>query len=164
MQMSMFLSEEPPASPSALPGCERAWLTRAATSCSPILPSLTAIAPAGSSGRMSLASCPVAADGILVPSSGVWGNSGMGSPGECLTLNMSEHAASPSLSRSDAAVCSLSDILETGDVPQRFLLTAKACAGILRRAEKRGKQLPPQLAHALQAVADSGQISTVTGD
>jgi hypothetical protein len=75
---------------------------------------------------------------------------------------MSEHAASPSLSRNDAAVCSLSDILETGGVPQRFSLTAKACAGILRRAEKRGKSLPPQLAHALQAVADSEPISTAT--
>jgi hypothetical protein len=59
-------------------------------------------------------------------------------------------------------VCSLSDILETGDVPQRFFLTPKACAGILRRAEKRGKELPPQLRHALDAVVASGRISTAT--
>jgi hypothetical protein len=70
-----------------------------------------------------------------------------------LTLNTSEHAASPSLSRNGDAVCSLSDILETGAVPQRFFLTAKACRGILRRADKRGKDLPPQLLQALQAVA-----------
>jgi hypothetical protein len=68
------------------------------------------------------------------------------------------------LSRSDDAVCSLSDILETGDVPQRYYLTAKACQGILRRAEKRGKDLPPQLAHALQAVAGLEQTSTLTED
>ena len=53
----------------------------------------------------------------------------------------------------DASVCSLSDILETGDVPQRYFLTAKACAGILRRAEKRGKELPEALKSALVAVA-----------
>jgi hypothetical protein len=43
--------------------------------------------------------------------------------------------------------------LETGDVPQRFFLSATACKGILRRAEKRGKQLPQQLAQALLLVA-----------
>ncbi len=54
---------------------------------------------------------------------------------------------------SDAAVCSLSETLETGDVPQRFFLSATACQGILRRAEKRGKVLPPQLRQALEQVA-----------
>jgi hypothetical protein len=54
--------------------------------------------------------------------------------------------------------------LEIGGVPQRFSLTAKACAGILRRAEKRGKSLPPQLAHALQAVADSEPTLTAMAD
>jgi hypothetical protein len=37
---------------------------------------------------------------------------------------------------------SLSDILETGDVPRRYFLSATACRGILRRAEKRGRELP----------------------
>jgi hypothetical protein len=32
-------------------------------------------------------------------------------------------------------------------------LSAKACAGILRRAERRGKSLPPMLKAALEAVA-----------
>ena len=43
----------------------------------------------------------------------------------------------------------LSDILETGDVPQRFFLSATACRGILRRAAKRGKSLPSALHEAL---------------
>jgi hypothetical protein len=43
--------------------------------------------------------------------------------------------------------------LETGAVPQRFYLSPKACAGILRRAEKRGKELPAALDRALRAVA-----------
>ena len=152
MQLT-FLSEEPPAKVSQSPDCARDWLTHAETSRSPILPSLIAIAPVGSSGRMCLGSCPATEDGILAPSSGRWGNSGMGSPTECLTLSTCEHASFPELFPSEDGVCSLSDILETGDVPRRFYLTAKACAGILRRAEKRGKELPEALSVALKAVA-----------
>jgi hypothetical protein len=70
----------------------------------------------------------------------------MGSHIEFSTLNGSEWPR-------DAVVCSLSDTLEIGAVPQRFYLSAKACAGILRRAEKRGKQLPEALKIALEAVA-----------
>ena len=54
---------------------------------------------------------------------------------------------------SAASVCSLSAILETGDVPRRYYLSAKACRGILRRAAKRGKELPIQLHRALVQVA-----------
>jgi hypothetical protein len=43
----------------------------------------------------------------------------------------------------------LSQILE--DTPQeKYYLSAKACQGILRRAEKRGKQLPQELKEALE--------------
>ena len=52
----------------------------------------------------------------------------------------------------------LSQVLEKGSIPQRFFLSGTACAGILRRAEKRGKSLPPSLHAALQAVA-LGQTS-----
>jgi hypothetical protein len=52
----------------------------------------------------------------------------------------------------DDGVSSLSDIL-TGDAPQRYYLTPRACTGILRRAAKRGKDLPPMLSVALQQVA-----------
>jgi hypothetical protein len=97
---------------------------------------------------------------ILRPFSHSFGNAGMGSPTEFLTLNMSEWTALDGLSLSDDGVCSLSDILETGDVPQQYYLSPKACAGILRRAGNRGKELPQQLQAALQAVADSEQTST----
>jgi hypothetical protein len=107
---------------------------------------LTDIGPDGWSGRTSPAYCPVQEDGTLVPSSGAWANSGMGGPIESWTLSTSDWP-------SDAAVCSLSDVLEAGSVPQRFYLSATACRGILRRAEKRGKQLPRFLADALRAVA-----------
>jgi DNA (cytosine-5)-methyltransferase 1 len=45
MQLSMFSSAELPAKASASLDSEKAWLTRVATSCSPILPLLSAIAP-----------------------------------------------------------------------------------------------------------------------
>ena len=141
-----FLSEEPPAKVSQSRDFAKDLMTLAEISCSPILPSLHNIAPSGWFGRTSPASCPATEDGILVPFSERWGNAGMGSPTECLTLSSTEfHSA--------AAVCSLSDVLEIGDVPQRFYLSATACRGILRRAEKRGKKLPGQLQHALLAVA-----------
>jgi hypothetical protein len=54
----------------------------------------------------------------------------------------------------DAAVCSLSSVLDPAQsIPSRFFLSSKACAGILRRAEKRGKELPPLLLEALKQVA-----------
>jgi hypothetical protein len=55
----------------------------------------------------------------------------------------------------DAVVCSLSQVLETGSIPPRYFLSAKACAGILRRAEARGKTLPEQLLSALRSSADA---------
>lgn len=42
----------------------------------------------------------------------------------------------------------LSQILED-NVPQKYYLSPKACQGILRRAERRGKKLPPLLEKAL---------------
>jgi hypothetical protein len=153
MQTSMFSSEEHPASRFPSLDSVRDFVTRVATSCLPTVPLLNATAPVGWFGKTSPVSCRVIRGGILEPSSGCWLNSGMGSPTEFLTLSTSEwnHTLVPS--RSDGGVCSLSDVLETGDVPRRFYLSPKACRGILRRAEKRGKQLPPSLAEALQAVA-----------
>jgi hypothetical protein len=58
----------------------------------------------------------------------------------------------------------LSDVLETSAVPPRFYLSAKACAGILRRAERRGKDLPPALQSALEAVAGSAPAASLTED
>lgn len=72
---------------------------------------------------------------------------GHGQLGGFSMLNISEWP-------NDAGVCSLSSILEIGSIPPRFYLSEKACAGILRRAEKRGKELPPALRQALVGVAE----------
>jgi hypothetical protein len=81
-------------------------------------------------------------------------NSGILSPTQCWTLSTSDW-------RSGATVCSLSEVLETGEVHRRYFLTSKACQGILRRAEKRGKELPPQLKAAMEEVART--TSTLPG-
>ena len=61
---------------------------------------------------------------------------------EFLTLNTGE---CPSV----AVESTLSSILE-GNAPVKYYLSAKACEGILRRAERRGKELPPMLKTALE--------------
>ena len=138
--------EEPLANPSVLPESERDWIRRVATWRSSIFAWLGEWALGGSSGRMSQMSSVSIKDGILEPFSGSWENAGMGGPTECWTLNSSEF-------RSGAAASLLSDILETGDLPQRYYLSPTACAGILRRAEKRGKTLPSALERTLRIVA-----------
>ena len=53
----------------------------------------------------------------------------------------------------DADVSLLSQILEI-NAPQKYYLSQKACQGILRRAAKRGKELPTHLRSALEAKAE----------
>lgn len=48
---------------------------------------------------------------------------------------------------------SLSQVLVTGSIPQKYFLSARACAGILARAQKRGKILPHSLRAALERSA-----------
>jgi len=72
-------------------------------------------------------------------------NSGMWDPIGCLTRS--------SLEFPNAAVASsLSDVLEP-NVHSRFSLSPKAAAGILRRANKRDRDLPPQLEKVLRLLA-----------
>ena len=61
---------------------------------------------------------------------------------EFLTRNIGE-------SPSAAVESTLSQILEA-NVPKKYYLSAKACEGILRRAERHGKELPPMLKTALE--------------
>ena len=145
-EQSTFWPEEHLASLSPLPETERDWMMRVATSPLSLLDLLIDYGPYGWCGRTSPASCRSTEDGRLEPSSECWSNSGMASRGESWTLSTLEYP-------SDGGACSLSDILETGELPQRYWLTPRACRGILRRAAKRGKELPWALQSALLAVA-----------
>ena len=145
-EQSTFWPEEHLASLSPSPVSEQDWMTRVATSPSSLLDLLADSGPYGWCGRTSPVSCRLMEDGRLEPSSECWSSAGMGSPTEFSTLNTLEYP-------SDGVASSLSDILETGEVPQRYYLSATACRGILRRAGKRGKELPEALRSALLAVA-----------
>lgn len=90
----------------------------------------------------------------MEPCSGKWLGGGAGSLTEFWTYSSSEFPR-------DAAVSLLSDILEVGSVPQRYFLSPKACAGILRRAELRGKRLPEQLRAALEAAIEGTGETTL---
>lgn len=80
--------------------------------------------------------------------SGPWAGSGILSEhGELLMLSTTAYPSE----EEGFSVCSLAEILEP-DVAPKYYLSPKACAGILRRAEKRGKKLPP-LRAALTQVA-----------
>ena len=72
-----------------------------------------------------------------------WEKDGL-SHGECTTLNFGE---CPSVAREST----LSQILEA-NAPEKYYLSRKACEGILRMAERRGKDLPPMLKTALEEV------------
>ena len=162
-QLSLFPEEltssleELPAKVSVLPEKEKD-LTAPADSQRPLLNYLTVCAPGGSSGKMSRGACPpviskpesMTSTFFLQPLQ----KSGIVAGGEFLTLNTSEWTDTLVPFLSVDGVCSLSDILEpSGNIPQKYYLSPTACQGILRRAESRGKALPPMLKDALERQA-----------
>jgi site-specific DNA-cytosine methylase len=76
-----------------------------------------------------------------------WGTQGIVESGACLTGRGSEH--------SDVVItCSLSDIAERPEgVPSRYFYTPRQCRHMLRRAARRGRELPERLRRALERQA-----------
>ena len=97
----------------------------------------------GSSSKMSLVYYPLTEGRTLESFSGKWPTSGIVSDGECLMLNTLEYPSEGAESSSLAAV------LQDQNVPSKYYLSPKACEGILRRANRRGKTLPEALNNAL---------------
>ncbi len=148
-QLTLFV-EDSPARMSQLPENGRDLLASGLDYGASLHELLRNLSRDGSWLKMSPVFYPRIKGETLKPSSVKWSKAGMAFAGGYLTLNISE------LPR-DAGVCSLSEVLET-DAPQKYYLSAKACAGILCRAEKRGKELPETLKYALmKQVKDSGQ-------
>jgi len=86
-------------------------------------------------------------DGTWRPSSRDFGSAGLLSATGFWTASISE-------SPSGAVACSLSGVLQRRVSP-KYSLSARAAAGILRRAEKRGRTLPTALHAALLALTDA---------
>ena len=163
MNISTSSSGEPLASPTQLPASGKASKTQEADSCLTLLTSLSVTDLDGYFGKMSPEFSTATEEGILVPSSGRWKTWGIGTPTGCWTLNGSEHNAFRTQCPSADVVSSLSDILETtGTVPHRYFLSKKAAEGILRRADARGRELPPLLRRALEKVGTGTDQKTET--
>ena len=136
-------SEEAHASLSPQQESDLEWMIHVATWPSTTYELLGTFNRSGSSLKTSQVFCHQTEGKISPYSLEKWRNAGMGSPTEFLTLNTLE-------SHKDAEECSLSGVLmEIGEVQQQFYLSKKACRGILKRAKKRGKTLPPLLKQAL---------------
>lgn len=115
------------------------------SSTASLKPSTTSV-QIGSCWKTSLGFSATTGAQTWLPSWGRWKNSGTGGVTGCSTHNISE-------SPNDVVVSTLSDILETGDLPNRYFLSPLACHGILRRAVKRQRRLPRDLALPLIAIA-----------
>ena len=144
---SISSAEESPARTGPSPGSEPASkATEAASSSTGQTESQTSLfGPDGSSSRTCQGFSPLPTEGTLPSFSARWPTSGMASAGGYWTLDTSECP-------SGAVECSLSAILEPTAAP-RYALSARAAAGILRRASARGRLLPAELEAALRAVA-----------
>jgi hypothetical protein len=147
-------AEDSPARISAWPETVLDWMASGAGSGTSSVASLVRSLPVGFLSKTSLAFYPATTDETWGSSFKGWRNSGTGGPTGCLTLDTSEFP-------SDAGECSLSDILETpGPHLERYFLSVRACRGILRRAEKRGRELPPSLKSALEHRATATETAT----
>lgn len=146
-ELSMWSAEDFPASRSPSQESDSDGTTFAVTSSGTRLTSPSTSKRRTSSLRTypdSLAALRVA---LSERSSLTWPKQGLlTSNGEFLTPSFSE-------SPNGVSECgsSLAEILQPS-VDERYLLSAKACAGILRRAERRGRKLPAPLREALLAV------------
>ncbi len=158
-------SEDLPARTSPWLDAVAAWTERGADCSGTSAASLIQQLPRGFCGRTSLALSPATTAPTSLPCCGDSPEHSLGCPmeggapqawwsdpsgqrsGGCLTLAGSEWP-------SDDAVCSLWQVLE-GHVDRKYFLTAKASAGILRRAEKRGRDLPAILHAALTSIAET---------
>lgn len=148
MEQLMLWSEEALANHSPSPGTARDW-KELADSCGNMFEPYVISVQGYAFGRTSPEPYPPAqkarrgriSDACFEP----WMVSGTVSHGEFWTRSFSE-------SPSAAAVCFLSDVLERGGQRELapYFLSRKACLGILRRAERRGKGLPPMLKEALE--------------
>lgn len=153
-QLSMGLTssaEDSRARISALRETVRGLTGIVADSGSSSVASCLSSAPPGFLSRTSLAFYPATEGPTLPLSFEGWQNSVMWGPGGFLTLSTSEWPSDGS-----GSSCSLAEILEP-EVPEKYLLSPKACRGILRRAKRRGGELPQALAHALHTTAGTDQ-------
>ena len=145
-QLEELLQEDFPAKTSVLPVRGLALLVNAADYSGKLLDLWKKRKRSGSSSKTYLVCLPLTKEETLESYSARWLNSGIVFPGGCLMLNTLEYP------KEGKESSSLAQILIT-QTPQKYYLSQKACEGILRRANRRGKTLPPALQEALEQQA-----------
>lgn len=159
----------------------KAWLGRRADCSTSSCVSLMSLLPVGFCSKTSLAFCATTAEEISLPFSpaspgrgrksqpaagetpaAATGHSGA-LPGAFLTLSVSEVARCTATNEdggqcpNDAGGSSLLRILWELEVPSKFFLSQKAAAGMLRRTAERGREPPPDLKAALEAIVKASE-------
>ena len=112
--------------------------------------------PDGQSGRTSQERCRPTMDEILQQSSTKWLKQGRVSKS---TLSWTRNTLESPNVDVEFSLHLASILQPPSDVPTRYYLSAKACQGILRRANRRGKVLPPRLQKALEQVVELSTLS-----
>lgn len=148
--VSIFSAADSPAriSPSPDDGRGSPGSDPACSSSSP--GSLSLFDPSGFSSRTYPDCSPRTAVGTSASCLERWPTSGTAWHGGFSTAASSECPSADGACSS--SVTTLADVLEPS-APARYSLSARAAAGILRRAEKRGRSLPASLAQALTALS-----------
>lgn len=87
---------------------------------------------------------------IPMPANGKWANAGMAEFQGCQVTWRVLDAQYWGVPQRRRRIFLVADFAN-GGVPEKYYLSSRACQGILRRAEVRGKELPPELKTALEA-------------
>lgn len=166
MEQLTFSLEEAPANPSPSQGAAQGSKARADLCGSSVARSKSSSNTAGEgrldtySGRtfqeLSQAAPKARRGRISDACSESWKSAGMVWHGEFWTASLPEYQTGQRLDsqgryRNAAGASSLSEVL-VATAPAKYSLSARACEGIIRRAEKRGKPLPEILRAALEWV------------
>lgn len=156
MNLLISSAEASPARTSVLPDDEKASVESAPASSGKLSGSPKLSSRRGASLKMSQGSLVLGGGEIWPRSLRDFGNAGLWSATACWTAVIGE-------SHSAAVACSLSAVLQR-QVSNKYFLSMKAAAGILRRATKRGRTLPPALEAALVSLASTrqdGEVKTI---
>lgn len=140
-EQQTLLSEDRLVSPSLLRASEKDS-RELPDSCSSTFERYVNSVHVGLSGRTSQERSQASGGRLTASSCQRWMRSGMVWHGEYW---MRSFSAWPK----DASVCSLLEVLEPC-VARKYFLSAKACRGIISRADRRGKPLPKRLRNALE--------------
>lgn len=165
-----FLSEEALASLSPLQGVEKVCKENPDSCSSTFELFASSCEPRGglrrgtSSGRTSRDAFRATRGETSDAYSTSWKTAGISWRGERWTRNLPEYLTGQRVDsegryRNAAGASSLSEVLEVR-APRTYSLSARACEGIIRRAEKRGKPLPSVLRDALEWVIAQDSSTT----